>query len=509
MRCRLFISGIILVLFTFSCDDTWHTYYAYPETVERKLWDEIQSRPELSSFVEIIKEYKLDTLFGGKNFYTFFIPDNEAILNFKQADEFSEEIVKYHIINQFINLEIVQGKRKVETIAGKFALLENTLNQSYDESEIKYISPLYLDGKFYTLKNVVKPKQNLFEYISVNSPILMKYIVDKDSIVIDKELSQPIDFDEFGNTIYDTVGFIYNSFEELYFPVRKEYRNKTATLIFPAEEIYNSALDLMAAELGGNFTNHNDIPELWQLEVLTPYLLKQGMFSNMLEAQEFVPLPQRDSVRMRNILGDSVDIYYRPVEKVILSNGYAYNYNTFVIPDSLYIGKSRFEGERLVTLTGVNKYDWLKFAKVNSSIALTPTRDYVASASNDSIIQVNFPTKYSQVFTIEFYLDYLFPKEYRAIVGTHMDIGGIYKIYVNDELVKTFDYYDYVRYRGVLPSVTGLLKDRFSPTGRFNKFDFWVNITEYQKPKIKFEYTAPGNAPKNGFVLDMIEFIPK
>jgi hypothetical protein len=87
-----------------------------------------------------------------------------------------------------------------------------------------------------------------------------------------------------------------------------------------------------------------------------------------------------------------------------------------------------------------------------------------------------------------------------------MDIGGIYDIYVNNQLVKTFDYYDYVTSRGLLKSVTGTT---FVPKGRYNKFDFWVeNITDYGRPNIRFEYKGPGKAPGNGLAIDLIEFIP-
>ena len=92
------------------------------------------------------------------------------------------------------------------------------------------------------------------------------------------------------------------------------------------------------------------------------------------------------------------------------------------------------------------------------------------------------------------------------VISTHMDIGGIYDIYVNDQLVKTFDYYDFVRYKGLIKSVTG---KTFVPTGRYGKFDCWVeNITEYGRPNIRFDYKGPGSAPNNGLVIDAIEFIP-
>jgi hypothetical protein len=92
------------------------------------------------------------------------------------------------------------------------------------------------------------------------------------------------------------------------------------------------------------------------------------------------------------------------------------------------------------------------------------------------------------------------------VVNTHMDIGGIYDIFIDDELVKTFDYYDFVRWRGLSFSVTG---ERYLPVGRFNRFDMYVdNIEEYSRPRIRFEYKAPGFVPSNGLVIDYVEFIP-
>jgi hypothetical protein len=504
-----YITGLIFCLSVFSCSNPWDSYFDYPDTLERKVFDELKGREDLSSFVDLIIEYRLDTLFTGNHFYTIFVPDNNAISNFIESADFSGEILRYHIINQFIHIENYSGKRKVETILGKYALLDNGEPKTYDEALIKYNSPLFLDGKFYIIDRVVEPKLSLYEYFSRYCPALKKYIDSKDSIIIDRELSIPVDFDEDGNIIYDTVGYLYNAFEEMYFPVRKEMRSRTATLVFPRNDLYMNALEKMALDLGGSFSGPEDIPELWQQEVLIPYLLKQGMFLNMIEEHEFQPPPRKDFVRMRNIVGDSVTINYRPVGKMICSNGYTYDYQSFTISDSLFRSKARFEAERLVVQTGINRWDWRNFVKVTSSIAFSPIQEHITVASNDSIVRVSFPYRYSQDFSVEFRTDNIFPNRYRVVVGTHMNIGGIYNIYVNDELVRTFDYYDYVRYRGVLPSVTGQVQDRFVATGLFNKFDFWADITEYQQPKIRFEYVEPGLLNTNGFVLDFIEFIPQ
>ena len=375
-----------------------------------------------------------------------------------------------------------------------------------DGIEVKYESPLYLNGKYFIMDEVVEPKPNLYEYFEFTNPILSNFIDTQDTIIIDKEKSKPLGFDENGNTIYDTVSVVENKFEWEYFPVKHEFRELSGTIVFPKEEDYRAALNIMAESLGGEYNDYGDIPLDWQTETLLPHLFEQGIFLNMIEPEEFAWESEIDTAKLQNILGDSIVIDYVPVDKALCSNGYAYNYQDFVIPDSLYSGGSKFEGEWLLEETGINRYSWYENVIVKSDIPLEPYQEFVPSASNDSILRVLFPKGYSENFSVEFDSPRLFPRKYVLAIRTHMDVGGIYNIYVNDELVITFDYYDFLLYHGLMYSVTG---ERYIPEGRFNKFDMWVdNIFEYGKAKIRIEYVGPGNVLSNGLIIDYVEFIP-
>jgi hypothetical protein len=210
---------------------------------------------------------------------------------------------------------------------------------------------------------------------------------------------------------------------------------------------------------------------------------------------------------MLNVLGDSVVIDYVPVDKELCSNGYTYNYQEFIIEDSLYNGKTRIEGESLLKQTGLNRYSWHDFVSVETSIPVSPTKEKAAKASNDTIFTVYFDDP-NQTFNLEFNGPRLFPRKYRMIVRTKMYVGGIYDIYVNDELVRTFNYYDYLRRRGVIYSVTGALFKPDKSTAS-NSFDMWVNnVSEYGRPKIRFEYVGTGHVRTNGLVIDYIDFVP-
>lgn len=508
MKLKIVILFLIVMAAVFGCKKEWEDHYdVYPETVNQNVLEALKNESRISDFVQLLEDFSYDTLFQSDISYTVFAPTNDALQQFLNNNQVDTTLLKYHLSAHFIQSGNIEGKRKIRTLSKKFALFEKYGNESkLDGILIDSESPLYKNGKYFIIDQVAEPRPNLYEFFAQNNQVLQEYIDSQDSIILDKERSKPIGFDEDGNTIYDTVSIVYNEFEEEYFPVSEEFRNKTATIVFPLKEDYEEALTVMAQNLGSGYTSHEDIPEVWQQEILVPFLLEKGVFENMLEPEEFVWKSPKDTLKLKNILGDSIQILYTPVEKSICSNGYAYNYQEFEVPDSLYNTASRFEAEELLEETGINRYAWGENVNVVSDEPFQPYQEYIASASNDSIIRVLFQKGYNGQYSVEFNTQNLFPRRYVMVVRTHMDIGGIYDIYVNDELVRTFDYFDYVIYRGVLPSVTG---DRFIPEGRFNRFDMYVdNITEFSKAKIKFEYKGPGNAPSNGLVIDYIDFVP-
>lgn len=505
--------GLLVISFLFifgGCSEYWDNHYnVIPDTVDEDIWEVMQKEQDISVFVNALKEFKYDSIFESKRTHTFFVPTNQAMAEFLASNSITKAVLDYHISVNFIQSNSITGRRRLQTLALKLALFERTgSNSTIDGILLKYESPLFRNGKFFKMDQVAIPRPNLYEFYVENNPILKGYIDSKDSIILDREKSRPIGFDQDGNTIYDTVAVTINNFEYKYFPVKQELRNYTATIVFPQQEKYEAALTGMAQKLGGRYQSHTDIPVPWQNEILIPYLLERGVFLNQLEPIDFVKLPHKDTLKLLNILGDSVAILYTPVDKTICSNGYAYDYAAFTIPDTLFQGRRRLEGESLVREIGVNRFSWRDSVKITSDQSFAPLRQYIPGASKDSILNVTFTKGYTGRFNVEFKSPTLFPRRYRVVVRTHMDFGGRYDIFVNNELVRTFNYYDYVTFRGVINSVQTPL--RFIAQGRYNSFDFWVdNITEYGRANIRFEYKAPANVPNNGFVVDYIEFIPQ
>ncbi|HET6558908.1 MAG TPA: fasciclin domain-containing protein [Prolixibacteraceae bacterium] len=512
MKYYIGILLLAIILSIFGCKENWEDHYAnQDETVNTNVWDEIKNRSDLSKFTELMVKYKYDTLFkSSDNIYTLFVPNNAAYDKYVGSQVNDTTILNYHISRHLILPVGIVGKRKLQTRDDKYSTFENINGESfYDGIPISYESQLYINGKFFIIDEVAHPRLNLYEYFSIHNPYLKNYIDTKDSIILNKEKSRPIGFDANGNTVYDTIATKLNLIDSLYFPVSKEFRARTATFAFPGTEKYNSALTAMAQKLGGSYVDYNDIPMKWQEGILIPHLLKHGTFLNMLEVSEFKSiddLSYKKKYNMVNIKGDSVVVDYIPTDKYLSSNGIAYDYTNFVIPDSLYAGTEKFQGEWLARPTGANKFAWRTNVSVENTTSFEVKNTLIKGQSNDSVLNVNFTKGYTGTFKLQFYTQNLFPRKYRMIVYTHMDVGGIYDIYVNDVLVRTFDYTDYTKMKGLIKSVTGA---NFIPTGRNNRFDCYINnITDYNKAKIRFEYKGPGNAPGNGLVIDVIEFLP-
>ena len=507
MKLSTGILGILTTLLLLGCEKKWDQYYySNPPTVNRNVWDAIKEDPDLSTFVNYMQQKHYDTLFKYNNTYTLFIPDNNSFASIPEGDSITSAVIDYHISPFLVQSGSVKSRTKLQTLSDKFVLLEKKGNLQFDGIDLYYESPLYLNGKFYKMNEIGFPLPNIYEFYKIHNPVFTDYIDSQDSITLDKEKSRPIGFDEYGNTIYDSVVIIINKFEEKYFPVSKEFRNKTATLVFPFEEDYNSALTRMAQAMGSIYEDYQDIPLDWQYDKLIPYLLEHGVFENMVERSTFLTPTHGDTIKMKNILGDSVVIDYVPGEKILCSNGYVYNYTDFEVPDTLWASPVPFEGESLIYQIGNNKFGWRDEVTVSSDVSMNPLRDYIPKASNDSILRVSFPVGYTGSFTVEFPVKDLFPRKYLMKIRTDMYTGGIYEIYVNDELVTTFDYDRYKDRQGLIKSVTG---SWYKPDGRFNWFDCFVDErAEYGKTRVKFVYKGPSTLSSNGLVIDVIHFEP-
>ncbi|MFW5877944.1 MAG: fasciclin domain-containing protein [bacterium] len=478
-------------------------YYKNDEsTVDQTIWELVSAEADYSIFVDYIKQAGLDSLFTSGKSLTLIIPSNDAFTDFKEDSVAMELLLSYHLIETVVNIRNITDSRKIESASGKYLLFEmHDQNYYIDGVNVSYTSPLCLDGRFYVVNEVLYPKPTIYEYIADNNPVMKKYIDQFDSVYLDVNESTPIAYDEEGNTIYDSVFSFINMFDSLYFPVDQEYRNRGATMILVDAEDYYPALDVMADNMQG-FTSHEDIPDEWQLNVLIPHIINNGFFQNILNYEDFL------IGDMKNIIGDSISVDYTQIDpnsRTIVSNGVLYKYLNYSVPDSLYSGEIRLQGESLLEPIGEGVYSWADGVIVTGTSALPRKASALDVADNDTILQLELGRKYEGSFEMSFKIPDVLPQRYRLVIRSNYRPAGEYEIYVNNELIGTVDLFG-LRRTGI--SVTGEL---FVPEKGFNFADFWVeNLTEYGDALITFKFIGSGTAPisqMNGLSLDYISLI--
>lgn len=500
------VMPLLLFAYLLSCScerDKWEEHYnGQEEQVDMRLWDAVKQEPRYSEFVKYMEQTRLDSLFELDQVYTLFIPDNDAFSTLADTAGILDLTMANHVSRTLFQTSNVIKRRKLQVLNSKFAIIERSVSGfMFEETPIEYSSPLYLDGKYYEIADIAYPRPNLYEYTALFSPTISEFIDGTDSVYLDKSLSTPISFDSRGNTIYDSVFSVVNTFERDFFPVSKELRNQSATFILFNQLQYQQALDEMAGLLGPQFTSHEDIPEKWQFEVHLPDAMAKSLFDNNLEHNELKPV-------MVSVTGDTVEINpsnINPDSKYRCSNGTIYTYYEYSVPEDLFLGEHLIEGEEFVDSIGASRYAWneqVSLCGENPYIA-EPVRQFSRDASMDRFVSVNLPRDFDGEYCFEFSFRNLFPMKYRLEWHANYRPSGYYAVYVNDQLIGEFDTYDL---RSSVLSVTG---ERFRATGGFNSKDWWVeNITRFGDATIRFEYLHPGVSSNNGFNIDFIKLVP-
>lgn len=497
-------------LFMSSCQEYWDDHYSDPEpTVNTSLLEALRENPRYSSFVSILEATKMDTIFGNGKLYTLFIPSNDAFDDLADSIQLTKQMLSYLITPNVFIIQNVKSQRNLQMLIGKYALLENRNDQyTFDGIPILYSSPQYLDGKFYELSEVALNRLSLYEYIAAYSATMKAYIDSKDSVFFDLSLSTPIGIDESGNTLYDSVFSVINTFEQRYFEISEEFRDKSATMLLFTQEQYEQALTEMATNIGGSFVDYNDIPLQWQNEVFLPLFISKSMFPGNLVYSDL------EKGRLQGITGDSVDIdliNIDPDSRNICSNGITFLYSNLSIPDSLYTSEAIIEGEDLLVSVGANNWSWNEDVTVTGT-SVAPTITTSSNASNNELLVVDLGQNYKGTFTMEFEIKNLFPVRYRLEWRATSRPAGNFAVYANDVLLgyaskwgTVITEFDLSTMKSDQYSVT---KKYIRPVNGYNIRDYYIdNHTEFGSIKLRFEYLGSGSTTANGFNLDYIKLI--
>jgi hypothetical protein len=499
----------LLPIVFFACQKDIDDYF-YKETelsVDTDILTLLKENPEYSEFVDLLEEYQVDTILDKGGIYTFFVPNNSAMQNREQGTLGDKELIEYLMAESYVNLNQIIGQNKTQTLGGKFALIKSVGNTGHTIDDITILkgSPLANNGRYYEIEEVAKPKPNLYEYIAATNEFYRSYLDAQDSVYLDKELSTPIGYTEDGLTEYDTILSTVNLFELNYFPVREEFRDNKATMLLFSQEQYDEALGLVSDEL---IIAVDDIPYLWQNEILMPYLIEQSVFRNALPYSAFA------IGKAKNILGDSVEVVPEDIAADFFecSNGRAYNFLDFKVPEFLYKVMDTIPMSTLLFNKGSGLWGWNEDVMVSGQ-TFNPVRSANSFSVFGNTLLIDMGNDFTGNFSYAYKHENVFPGKYKLTIRANVSKTGVYNIFVNGKQYPVdifdgngpqldFDFFDLRD--GVVSSVTY----QFYPfVNNFCSFDILVdNITEFGDVEVKLVYVAPSdkNTDDCGINIDFI-----
>ncbi len=495
---QTYIILLITLIFAACNENEGYFYDSTPETIDMSMWDYLRSDTSNHTyFMELVAKHGLIETINSSNPVTLFIPSDEDLRALDTSDVYIKKMLSYIVLPAVINIQTLSKSNKVQTYLEKFALLEYNSGEavySFDGKKIVESSPLFVDGRFYVLEDVVWPAPNLYEYISSTNSVFRDYIDMQDSTYFDVAASKPIDFGSNG-TIYDSVFTTVNTFFNAYFPVNEEYRYKTATFVLFTQEQLDSAFNIVKTDL-----NIDVIPNAWKNDILLPYVITRSIFDNSLQYSDFEP-------EMLNIKGEGIDVDVDNINensRFVCSNGIVFNMTEFVVPEELYKAQKLINGSDALTevLVG-DKWIWnLDKVRVEGldGTSIEPTLfDVSTGALNNKVLGVSLGNEFADTFRLTFVQKGVFGAEkYRLLWSGSSTYCGRFRIYINGEALqmrsaagKDQDYFDSYEFsNSVVKSITG--NGVYKKVGNFNLFDFEVfNITDYTDVEITFEYIGP------------------
>lgn len=251
---KYILSICALFALTFvSCSDKWDDYYygdnkSSEETLDETLTEFFTKNAEYSEFYHQLQACGLDKeLAKEQQQLTFWVVANEgmAVSGIEPKDTVRME---YHInYLPFLQSDLKDGLR-IPTLNGVYLQITKQGEDTYvNKSKVEHSYRLK-NGVVHVIDQLMKSKINMFDYIK-NLPD--EYSIFRDSIMknnemrFDKVNSIPTGVDITGNTVYDSVFYVYNPlFEKAEF--NSEF--KQFTLFLPDNEVMKDCFDKLITQ---------------------------------------------------------------------------------------------------------------------------------------------------------------------------------------------------------------------------------------------------------------------
>jgi hypothetical protein len=332
---KIFVIFLITTLALVSCKNTWDEYYdsskgIQSEELSMTLNEFFESKAEYSDFYTLLKSVGMDAEFAKDQQLTVWVVSNDN-LPLSPVTSGDSLQIKYHVNNlPFSSTDLKNGLR-IMALNGVYLQI-NSYSDSLCINDSKIIKSYRLkNGMVHEIRKSLFPKINMFEYIKRLGD---DYSIIRDSIlqynvkIFDVANSTPTGVDKTGNTIYDSVFYLNNSYFFAKANFASEYSQFTAFI--PSNTVIKACFD----ELNDKYTkmgtalSHAD--SLLAMQWIKEAVFYNGVISdfNQTDISSAFSRDWRTTVQQLDL--------NNPVP---CSNGVVYKVNKLKVPNNVMISR--------------------------------------------------------------------------------------------------------------------------------------------------------------------------
>jgi hypothetical protein len=244
---KIYYYLICTVLLLSSCNEKWGEYYGSSKSEEQldiTLVEYFNAHPEYSKFFEMLKKTGLDKELGKDQQLTVWAVNNDS-MNISGISENDTLRMQYHLNHlPFLRTDLKTGLR-IRSLNGIYFQITQKHDSVFANASRIVKSIKLKDGVVHEISALMKSRINIYEYLknldnsySIIRDSIFKYNVER----FDRANSTPIGVDKTGNTIYDSIFYVYNPiFETVQF--NSEFQQFTVFL--PSNTVINNCFETL------------------------------------------------------------------------------------------------------------------------------------------------------------------------------------------------------------------------------------------------------------------------
>ena len=329
MRKKLVLYATLLITTLFiSCqkNNLWDDFYYkdIDNAASGNIMDVLEKMDGVGKFTNAIKETGVDSILKKNQLFTVFAFKDEQYDqlpdNIKNNPALLKMTVLFHVYyNKMVSNEITEGLYK--TLAGKYSLLEK-VNDSLvinESSRVIAENNLALNGVIHIIDKPTVPNPNLYEFLQMDPQfeLFINYIANQKKVTFDRDNSEIIGFNEFGNPIYDSVWISENTFLDKY-PINSE--DDQFTMLVP------TGIKQAIEEVKQGIAFNGEVPDDFFVEPVMETSLLSGVYRKDELNSGLL------TVSGKNLSQDMLDLLDEDNEGTPLSNGRTFVVDGYTIP---------------------------------------------------------------------------------------------------------------------------------------------------------------------------------